>query len=59
MLKDEKMLKYKKIQGQAKMNFLALNKKSRERIMNSYFKNELSNHQIDELVEKFKEGRVF
>ena len=37
-LSKEAKLKYNQIMGQAKVNFLALNKKSQKKLLNTYFK---------------------
>ena len=40
VLEDESMKKYDKLNGQAKLNFLALNKKSQKKLINAYFRSE-------------------
>ena len=58
-LSQEAMLKYTQMHGQAKVNFLALSKKSKTRLLNSYFKDETSNEKMDNLLERMKKYRIF
>lgn len=53
------MNKYNRVKGQAKINFLALNKSSRQKILNAYFKDETCNEKMDNLVERLKLYKVF
>ena len=52
------MNKYKP-SGQAKINFLALNKKSKEKLLNAYFKDLTSHEKMDNLVDRLKLYKVF
>ena len=58
-LRQEKMKKYDRVSGQAQMNFLALSKKSQQRIANSYLQSRSSHEKMDNLVERLKFDRVF
>lgn len=51
-LTQEAKIKYDLSMGQAKVNYLALNKKSQQKLENSYFKDETSNEKMDNLMER-------
>ena len=57
-MQAEAMSKYDKYHGQSKIGFLALSKKSQQKILNSYFKNETCGEKMDELLEKLRRHRV-
>ena len=53
-LRREEQNKYAKFHGQAKMTYLALDKKSRKKLGNAYFKDKLSNEKMDNLIDNMK-----
>ena len=58
-LRREEQNKYAKYHGQAKMTYLALDKKSRQKLKNAYFKDKLSNEKMDNLIDTMKYNGVF
>ena len=59
VLRKEEAVKYDRVEGQAKINFYALSKKSKNKLLNAYFRNETNNDKMDNLIEKLKSHRVF
>ena len=56
---SEAKIKYDQILGSAKVNFLALNKKSRKRLLNAYFRDSTSEEKMDNLMSRLQLYRIF
>ena len=53
------MKKYSGTYGQAKINFLALGKKSKSKLLSAYFKDKTSNEKMDNFLDRLKVYKVF
>ena len=53
------MNKYVRTTGQAKINYLALTRKSQKKLTNAYFKDETCYEKMDNFVDRLKVHKVF
>ena len=59
MVSLEPKCKYERQNGRAKINFLALSKKSQKALRNIYFQDRASEEKMDNLANKLKYYRCF
>ena len=52
------MLKYDPVDGKAKIDFLALSQKSKNKLINAYFKDETNNVKMDNLIQRLKKNQI-
>ena len=57
-LSEEAKLKYNQTMGQAKVNFLALSKKSQKKLQNAYFKDQASSEKMDNLISRLQRNKI-